>query len=121
MTVIDDYIDALAPPQKEELGRIRRIINATVPEAEEGICYGMPEFKYKGKYLIGFSVFRDHMSLFPTPKPIEAMRSKLNNFKLSKGTIQFNLGNVISESLIRNLLIYRIDEIDRLAEIEETI
>lgn len=116
MSVIDEYLNELQPPQKDELSRIRKIIIATVPEAEEAISYGMPEFKYKGKYLIGFSVFRDHMSLFPTPSPINALKSRLGNYKLSKGTIQFSLGNTIPESLIRNLILYRIDEIDRLAD-----
>ena len=55
------------------------------------------------------------MSLFPTAEPINSMKSKLNNFKLSKGTIQFTIGNTIPQPLIRNLLIYRIDAIDRLS------
>jgi len=118
MSVIDEYLNELPPPQKDELSRIRKIIITTVPEVEEAISYGMPEFKYKNKYLIGFSIFRDHMSLFPTPSPINALKSRLGGYKLSKGTIQFNLGYTIPEPLIRNLILYRVDEIDRLSESE---
>ena len=114
MTAIDEYLEKLPEPERIELQRIRKVINDTVPEAEEVIDYGMPAFKYKGKYLIGFHVFKTHMSLFPTAEPINSMKTKLNNFQISKGTIQFTLKNTIPEPLIRNLLIYKIDSIDRL-------
>jgi uncharacterized protein YdhG (YjbR/CyaY superfamily) len=113
MSVIDEYLDKITAPQKAELQRIRKIVNAVVPEATETISYGMPAFKYKDKYLIGFYVYKSHISLFPTPEPINSLKSKLGNYKLSKGTIQFTLDNTIPETLIRSLLLYRIDNIDR--------
>lgn len=113
MTVIDEYFEKIGADEKSELERIRKIVKMTVPEAEEVMSYGMPAFNYKGKYLIGFYVFNKHMSLFPTAKPINALKSKLGNFKLSKGTIQFSLDNLIPESLIRKLILYRIEDIDR--------
>ena len=113
MAVIDAYFDKIKPDEKIELARIRSIIKKTVPEAAETIDYGIPTFKYNGKYLIGFYVFKKHISLFPTPTPINALKTKLGNFKLSKGTIQFSLENTIPESLIRKLILYRIEEIDR--------
>ena len=114
MSVIDQYLDKLAPPQKEELERIRKIIISTVPETIETISYNIPTFQYKDKYLIGFYVYKNHMSLFPTPKPIEALKSKLSDFKLSKGTIQFTLAKKIPEPVIRNLVLFRVDQIDNL-------
>lgn len=114
MTVIDDYLNKISEPNRSELERIRKIVNTTVPEAEEVIDYGMPAFKYKGKYLIGFHVFKNHMSLFPTAEPIEAMKSKLIGFTLSKGTIQFTADNIIPEPIIRNLILHKLDSIDKL-------
>ena len=119
MTVIDEYLDKIDEPNQKELRRIRKIINTVVPEAEEVIDYGMPAFKYKGKYLIGFHVFKNHMSLFPTANPIKALEKKLNGFKISKGTIQFDSNNTIPEPTIRNLIIFRIDDIDR--EVEQKL
>ena len=111
MTLIDNYIDKLNPPQRDELTRIRKIIKTIAPDAEEVIDYGMPAFKVNGKYLIGFHVFKDHMSLFPTAGPINALKSKLIGYKISKGTIQFTLKNPISSSIIKDLVLYRIDQI----------
>lgn len=113
MTDIDNYFEKIGNDEAAELERIRKIIKAVTPECEEVIDYGMPAFKYKGKYLMGFCVFKHHMSLFPTPGPINSMRSKLGCFKLSKGSIQFTLDNIIPESIIRKLVLYRIDEIDK--------
>ncbi len=116
MSVIDDYLQKIDKDQRAELERIRKIVTTTVPEVEEVIDYGMPAFKYKGKYLIGFHVFKNHMSLFPTAEPINSMKSKLSAFKISKGTIQFDLKNTIPETIIRSLVLYRIDSIDKQTE-----
>lgn len=116
MSVVDEYLAKLETPQRMELERLRKIIVVTVPEAEEVINYGMPAYRYKGEYLIGFYVYKNHMSLFPTPKPIAALRSQLGKFQLSKGTIQFTVDNIIPESIVRKLLLYQIYDIDRLHE-----
>jgi uncharacterized protein YdhG (YjbR/CyaY superfamily) len=112
MSVIDEYLANVSAPQKAELERIRAIVKQTVPETEEVISYGMPGFKYKKKYLMGFAAFKDHLSLFPTATPIEAIKEKLSNFQLSKGTIQFTIDNPIPESIIQELVAVRIDAIN---------
>ena len=65
MTVIDEYLNKIKTTQKTELERIRAIVHTTVPEVEETIDYGMPAFKYKGKYLIGFYVYKKSHEPFP--------------------------------------------------------
>jgi uncharacterized protein YdhG (YjbR/CyaY superfamily) len=112
MSVIDEYLEKVSAPQKAELERIRTIVKQTVPEAEEVISYGMPGFKYKKKYLVGFAAFQDHLSLFPTATPIEAIKEKLSGFQLSKGTIQFTIDNPIPEAIIQELVAVRIDAIN---------
>jgi uncharacterized protein YdhG (YjbR/CyaY superfamily) len=111
MSVIDEYLKNVNEPQKSELERIRKIVKQVAPEAKEVISYGMPGFKYKGKYLVGFGVFKDHLSLFPTSRPVEALAKKLNDYKLSKGTIQFTPANNIPEQLIKELLLVRLNDI----------
>jgi uncharacterized protein YdhG (YjbR/CyaY superfamily) len=44
MSAMDDYINGLPPPQKAELERVRAVVEAVAPEAEEGVSYGMPAF-----------------------------------------------------------------------------
>lgn len=113
MSVVDDYLSNVAEPQRAELERIRKIVKQTAPEAEEAISYGMPAFKYKGKYFVGFAAFRDHLGFFPTPTPIEAFKNKLKEFKTAKGTIQFTPDHPIPEPLIKDIVLYKIAEIDK--------
>jgi len=111
MSVIDDYLDRFSGPERAELEKIRSIVNETVPEAEEVITYSMPGFKYKGKYLIAFSVFKDHLGLFPTSGPIEILKDELTDFKTSKGGIQFTPDKPIPDSLIKDIIRARVSEI----------
>ena len=89
MTVIDQYFANVDPTQRKELERIRTIVKNVAPEAEEVISYGMPGFKYKNKYLIGFNAFKDHLSLFPTSRPVEVYKDQLQDYKLSE--VQYSL------------------------------
>jgi uncharacterized protein YdhG (YjbR/CyaY superfamily) len=112
MTVVDTYLKKVSVPQRTELERIRKIIKKAVPDAEECISYGMPAFKYKKKYLIGYAAFAHHMSVFPASNPIEVMADKLKDFKLSKGTVQFTLEYPIPASIIQELVAIRIRDIE---------
>ncbi|HXH26582.1 MAG TPA: DUF1801 domain-containing protein [Candidatus Acidoferrum sp.] len=111
MNPIDNYLAKLPSDQKAALEQVRAVVAQTVPDAEEVISYGMPGFKYKGSYLVGFAAFKDHLSLFPTSHPVEELQSKLVDFKLSKGTIQFTPEKPIPEPIIRQLLAIRLRDI----------
>jgi len=112
-SIISEYLSKVPEPERSVLERIREIVRNTVPEAVEVISYGMPGFKYKGKYMLGFAAFKKHMSFFPTSGPIEKLQDKLKNFKLAKGTIQFSMDNPLPESLINEIVQIRMDEIDK--------
>lgn len=111
MTTIDEYLEKVEPKQKEALEHIRHLVKATVPEAEESISYGLAAFKYKGKPLVYFGGFKDHMSLFPTSKPTEILADKLMGYKVSKGTIQFTLEKPLPDELIKEILQVRLEDI----------
>ena len=65
MSSFDDYFAAASDPEWAELGRIRRLVRRTVPEAEEATSYGLPAFKYKQRPLLGFRISRNHLSPIP--------------------------------------------------------
>ncbi len=110
MSDIDQYLANVKPSQRMELERIRKIVKDTVPEAEETIKYGMPAFMYKGKRIIEFAAYKDHMSLFGNLGEAE---KKLSTYKLShKGTLQFTEDNPVPESIIKDLLLSRVDKIN---------
>lgn len=108
MSVIDTYLSQLPAPQRTELERIRRIVKKYYPEAREAISYGMPAFKYNGKYLVAYWAFKEHLSLFPTSGTVEALHEKLSAYTTSKGTIQFTLKKTLPEPLIAEILQERV-------------
>jgi uncharacterized protein YdhG (YjbR/CyaY superfamily) len=104
MSAIDDYLETVQQPQKDVLQHVREVIKQTAPDAVEVITYGMPGFKYNGKYLISFSAFKDHMSIFPGAEPFDSLAERLAPFKRLKGTIQFTLEQPLPDDLLKDIV-----------------
>lgn len=113
MSAVDDYITALDAPQRAELERVRAAVKHALPDVNEQISYGMPAFKYKGKYLIGYASFKDHLSVFPGATPVAELADRLSDFKQSKGTIQFTLEHPLPDAIIAELVKARQAQIDQ--------
>jgi uncharacterized protein YdhG (YjbR/CyaY superfamily) len=108
MCEIDAYLAGLDEPRKAALERIRDIVRRTVPDAQEAISYGMPAFRYKAAYLIGYCAHSKHLGLYPTAGPIEALRDELAGFTLSRGAIRFTTDHQIPEPLVERLVLARV-------------
>jgi uncharacterized protein YdhG (YjbR/CyaY superfamily) len=110
---MDDYIDGLPQEQKEALARVRAAVERVVPEAEQGVSYGMPAYLYAGRPLLGFRAAKKHLSAFPfSPVAVEAVRDRLEGFDLSKGTIRFTPGRPVPEDVLLDLIRARKEEIE---------
>jgi uncharacterized protein YdhG (YjbR/CyaY superfamily) len=105
MTVIDDYLEGVDPPGREELERIRGLVRKHVPEAEEVISYSMPTFKYLGKPFLGMLAHKNHTGIYPfSGEVIETLKSELSEFGLSKGTVRVPLDQPISEAMLMRII-----------------
>jgi uncharacterized protein YdhG (YjbR/CyaY superfamily) len=62
---IDRYLDALEEPKRSPLALLRQRILDVIPGAEQGIAYGVPAFKVRGKTIAGFAAFKNHLSYLP--------------------------------------------------------
>lgn len=113
MSAVDDYLDKVGPVQRAELERVRATIKKVAPEAEEVITYAMPGFKYKGKYLIAYAPFKDHLSVFPGAGAVESLKDELDGFTVSKGTVQFTLEKPLPDAMLTKLVEARIHEISK--------
>jgi uncharacterized protein YdhG (YjbR/CyaY superfamily) len=72
---VDAYLERLDEPKRSTLVHLRRDILDVVPEAEQGISYGMPAFRLGGKVIAGFAAFKQHLSSagalhFPIDRPL---------------------------------------------------
>lgn len=108
----DEYLARIPQPARATLAKIRAAIrSAAPPGATETISYRIPAFRYKG-ILVWFAAFSSHCSLFPTNAVIEAHKSDLKRYTLSKGTIQFPTDKPLPFSLIKKLIKTRLAQIE---------
>ena len=106
---IDDYI-AMQPERNIlALEKIRETIKEVAPEAEEVISYQMPAFKYFG-ILVYFAGFKNHIGFYALPSGNDAFQKKLVGYKMGKGSIQFPLDKPIPYDLIRQIVLFRMEE-----------
>ncbi|WP_353185245.1 DUF1801 domain-containing protein [Parapedobacter lycopersici] len=105
---IDEYHDAFSGEALARMQTIRKIIRETVPDAEEGISYQIPCFKYHG-YLIYYCAFPKHISLsHPYSDAFwEHFKTDLAGFKTSKSVIQIPTDKPLPEALIRKIIGFR--------------
>lgn len=105
MSIVTNYLKTLSEEDRLVLLHVKEMIERLVPDAQEVITYGMPGYKYKGKYLISFSAFKDHLSIFPGAEPIEVFNEELKSFVTSKGTIQFTPQQQIPDELLEKIIL----------------
>lgn len=108
----EEYLAELPATVIQKLKEIRQLIQQTNAIAEECISYGMPAFKYKGKPLVYFAAFKNHIGFYPTAAGIKAVETELSKFKYSKGAIQFPIDNKIPVTLVKKIVKIRTAQID---------
>jgi uncharacterized protein YdhG (YjbR/CyaY superfamily) len=92
VATVADYLASVTPGQRAEYERIRAIVRELVPDADETISYGLPTFTYRGKYLLYWGAFKNHMTLFP-------------------GTVKFTEAAPISPDAVRAMVLKRYAEL----------
>ena len=60
---VDAYIAKSNDFAKPILTRVREMVHAACPDAEEKIKWGMPFFDYKGQMMCGMAAFKAHCSM----------------------------------------------------------
>jgi uncharacterized protein YdhG (YjbR/CyaY superfamily) len=99
------YLAKVAQPQKSTLQKLRKTILEIIPEAEEVISYGFPGYRINGKIICGFDAFKNHCSYFPhSSLVIPELEKELENYKTSKGALQFAVDKPLPKSLVRKLI-----------------
>ncbi|MDK9710663.1 iron chaperone [Acidaminobacter sp.] len=114
-SIIDDYISQCEPALQDRLREIRRVIQEAAPDAAEAFSYQMPTFVFHGN-LVHFAAFKNHIGFYPAPSGIEAFKDEISVYKWAKGSVQFPLDQPIPFDLIRRIVLFRVEENQRLAE-----
>ena len=89
------------------LENLKNFIQNLLPESTLCINYGIPTFKIKGKNVIHFGGFKNHIGLYPGAEAVEVFAERLKDFKTSKGAIQFPLKEELPFDLIKEIVEFR--------------
>jgi uncharacterized protein YdhG (YjbR/CyaY superfamily) len=109
---IDDYLAGLGADQRAALEKLRKLVKAAAPRAEECISYGLAALRLDGKPLVAFGAGANHCALYPmTGHTVEDFKDELAHYDTSKGTIRFLPDEPLPDALVRKLVKARIAEI----------
>ena len=109
---IDDYLANIPEPKRTTLERLRRTILSIIPDAEQGISYGMPAFRLHGKVIAGFAAFKNHLTYVPhSGSVLDKLPDELANYTQSKSALRFAIDKPLPKSLVKKLIAVRLAEV----------
>jgi len=105
---VDQYLAVLDEPKRGTLERLRNTILEIVPDAEQGISYGVPAFRMNGKVVAGFAAFKNHLSYLPhSGSVLPEMADDLVGYVTSKGALRFSVDEPLPKALVKKLIAVR--------------
>ena len=108
---IDRYLDGLDEPKRTTLARLRQRILDVIPDAEQGISYGVPAFKVRGKTIAGFAAFKNHLSYLPHSGSVfPRLKQELRGYSTSSGALRFDVGEPLPAALVEKLIAVRLEQ-----------
>lgn len=110
VTDVDGYLAALPIAQRRALEKLRKIIKAAAPKAQECISWRMPAYKYLG-FLVFFAAFKNHCSFFVASTSImKKLGNELSPYETSGGTIHFTPEKPLPAALVKKIVKTRMKE-----------
>src|SRR4051795_9419989 len=90
---------------RSTLQRLRESILRVIPEAGEGISYGMPAFRVNGKVVAGFAAFKNHLAYLPHSGAVLAvLGDRLDRYERTSGSLHFPIDEPLPDDLVRDLV-----------------
>ena len=99
-TTVEDYIASFPPDVQRTLEAVRAVIRSAVPGTEERISYGIPTFALDGRYVVYFSGWKRHVSVYPIPDAHGELARQIEPYRSGKGTMKFPLDKPMPLELI---------------------
>jgi uncharacterized protein YdhG (YjbR/CyaY superfamily) len=115
MAEIDEYLAGLDSENAKIIGDAYATARTLVPEAEQGISYGMPALIFHSRPLLSLMRAKGHIGIYPYSAVVVAAVLEtlpaIDGLSAAKGTVRLPLGAEIPEIVIRQLVLARSDEI----------
>jgi uncharacterized protein YdhG (YjbR/CyaY superfamily) len=109
---ITDYLNALDEPKRATLQKLRETILDVMPEAEQGLSYGVPAFRLRGKVIAGFAAFKNHLSYLPHSGAVfSQLEGDLVGYSKSKGALRFPVDDPLPKEIVEKLIKVRVSQL----------
>lgn len=109
---IDQYLVGLDEPKRSTLEALRASILRVVPDAQQGLSYGLPAFSVKGKTVAGFAAFTNHLSYLPHSGSVLArLGDAVTGYETTKGALKFGVDEPLPDALVERLVQARLAEL----------
>ena len=109
-TSFEDYLSRLPDDQRAALEKLRAVIHAAAPGAEEAINYQIPMFRLNGM-LVGMGARKNHCALYLMSNTIGKQFAKeLAGYDTSTGTVRFTPRQPLPVALVKKLVKARVAE-----------
>ncbi|WP_460799935.1 iron chaperone [Microbacterium sp. GXF0217] len=116
MGSVDDYLATLAHDDRAAVERVYALALEVVPEAAQGLGYGMPALTYRGRPLISVKRTKTHFGVYPfSAAVVSAVSAQLARHVGGKGTFTFQVADPLSAEAVRAIVDTRRAEIDAAA------
>ncbi|WP_137843157.1 DUF1801 domain-containing protein [Microbacterium sp. 2FI] len=116
MGTVDDLLSGLEPADRLSIEHLYALAHEEVPEAEQGLGYGMPALVYRGKPLVSVMRAKKHIGVYPfSPEAVAAVADALADHPgigLDKGTIRYQPQHPLPDDAVRALVRARRAQID---------
>ncbi|NHB84786.1 hypothetical protein G7085_09700 [Tessaracoccus sp. HDW20] len=113
MGTIDEYLAGLPDADAEVVRGAYDVAQRVVPQAEQGLGYGMPALTYRGKPLLSVMRARQHFGIYPfSGRIVEDISELLEGIDHAKGTIRVRPGQPLPDAVIEAIVERRRAEID---------
>ena len=111
---VDEYLDAAPEPQQSTLRRLRATLAKLLPDADEGLSYGVPAFKIGGTPVAGYAYFKGHCGFYPHSGSVlsQVEPGLLSGYQTATGTLRFPVDEPLPESLVKRLITLRLSELE---------
>jgi uncharacterized protein YdhG (YjbR/CyaY superfamily) len=108
---IDRYLAGLPEPKRTALATLRQTILDILPEAEQGMSYGVPAFKVEGKTIAGFAAFKNHLSYLPHSGSVfPQLAGELAGYSITTGALHFGIDEPLPAPLVERLIAVRLQQ-----------
>jgi len=109
---VDDYLKDLPADQRAALELLRTQIHAAAPDATEVVAYGIPGFRLRGRYFVGFGAAKKHCAFY-CGTYLRNFDVELAGYTTLKGTIRFTPDKPIPPKVVKAIVKARVADFER--------